>query len=144
MELPGFQCETAVVPNMYFLIAAGLTSASQTFAGGALIRTDCLATSPLLMAVDHPLSLWAACPFTTACDTAQRAAPRPPSRRRGGGAGGRLPSVVRVSYGSRQSDRAPVAAGGARRRRAVLGPRRPRAALGADVGPRLRVDVSDV
>src|SRR6266403_5219782 len=43
IALPSFQSETTLVPNMYCLTAAGVTSASQTLVLGALIEIAALA-----------------------------------------------------------------------------------------------------
>jgi hypothetical protein len=43
IELPSFQSDRTVVPNIYCLMAAGLTSASQTFSAGASMLMEALA-----------------------------------------------------------------------------------------------------
>jgi len=43
MGLPSLKVEVTTVPNMYRLIWAGFTSASQTFATGAAIVVEALA-----------------------------------------------------------------------------------------------------
>src|SRR5437868_2047443 len=47
--LPSCQSETAVVPNIYCLIAAGFIRACQTFVFGALMTTDVFAIRSFFM-----------------------------------------------------------------------------------------------
>jgi hypothetical protein len=52
--LPTTQSDVTVAPNMYALIAAGVTSASHTSAAGAAIVTDALAISPVFIDIPEP------------------------------------------------------------------------------------------
>jgi hypothetical protein len=48
MGLPAFQSEVASVPKRYCRIISGSVSAFHTVPAGALIKTDCLATKPVM------------------------------------------------------------------------------------------------
>src|SRR5258705_7471730 len=52
--LPTTQSDVTVTPNMYALMAAGVTSAAHTFAAGAAIVTDALAISPVFIDIPEP------------------------------------------------------------------------------------------
>src|SRR5258707_1991548 len=52
--LPTTQSDVTVAPNMYVLIAAGVTRASHTSAAGAAIVTDALAISPVFIDILEP------------------------------------------------------------------------------------------
>src|SRR5438309_11202254 len=54
IALPSFQSETTLVPNMYCLTAAGVTSASQTLVLGALIEIVALAMRFLVSILASP------------------------------------------------------------------------------------------
>src|SRR4030095_345564 len=53
--LPTTQSDVTVVPNMYSLMAAGVTSACHNSALGALMVVDALAINPLFIGILQPV-----------------------------------------------------------------------------------------
>ena len=57
MGLPTTHSDVTLVPNMYALIAAGVTSASHTSATGAVMVADTLAIDPVFIGIPEPRGL---------------------------------------------------------------------------------------